>query len=173
MLHDADALPAKFVWLPEVLKTAGGYSTHMVGKHHMGYFSPKYLPTWHGFDTYFGYMGGAETYYNHTVAIKGCTVNGTGGGARVAAAGGEVAYARNVRGHVKDILDLMNCTGDGGGDGGGNFRAACEESPISTTQRFRFVKKSPLLLLGLQCRPSVRRLFPAVSSRCSAGYLSF
>lgn len=40
------------VTIPEVLKTAG-YATGMVGKWHLGHL-PQYLPTEHGFESYFG-----------------------------------------------------------------------------------------------------------------------
>ena len=40
VLHDKDALPTKFPWLAQDLVSAG-YETHMVGKHHMGFFAPR------------------------------------------------------------------------------------------------------------------------------------
>jgi len=45
-------LPAREVTLPEALKQAD-YATGMVGKWHLGHL-PQYLPTQHGFDTYWG-----------------------------------------------------------------------------------------------------------------------
>lgn len=45
-------LPASERTIPELLKTRG-YSTGMVGKWHLGHL-PRYLPTRHGFDSYFG-----------------------------------------------------------------------------------------------------------------------
>jgi len=40
----------------------GGYNTHMLGKWHLGYFSPKFLPTARGFESWTGYANG-ENYY--------------------------------------------------------------------------------------------------------------
>ncbi|XP_070378573.1 arylsulfatase B-like isoform X2 [Dermacentor albipictus] len=60
------AVPLTFEFLPQWLKRQG-YSTHMVGKWHLGYKSLEYTPTWRGFDSFFGYYNGHEFYYNHTV----------------------------------------------------------------------------------------------------------
>src|SRR5215213_3573123 len=48
----AGGLPASEVTLDEALK-AKGYATACVGKWHLGH-RPEYLPTRHGFDSYFG-----------------------------------------------------------------------------------------------------------------------
>lgn len=60
------ALSLRFELLPQWLKRLG-YSTHMVGKWHLGYKSLKHTPTWRGFDTFFGYYNGDIFYYNHTI----------------------------------------------------------------------------------------------------------
>ncbi|GAB6019685.1 Arylsulfatase, variant 2 [Chamberlinius hualienensis] len=57
-------LPTHFSSLPEELKILG-YSTHMVGKWHLGYCNWNYTPTYRGFDTFLGYYTGDETYFSH------------------------------------------------------------------------------------------------------------
>ena len=52
--------------LPAKLKQAG-YSTHMVGKWHEGYFDPAFLPVNRGFDTSSGFLGGAEDHMNQSI----------------------------------------------------------------------------------------------------------
>ena len=54
-------MPLDEVTLAEVLSDSG-YKTHMLGKWHIGYFSPLFLPTARGFDSWIGYANG-ENYY--------------------------------------------------------------------------------------------------------------
>jgi arylsulfatase A-like enzyme len=49
--------------LPRYLKNAG-YATGLVGKWHLG-FRPEFHPNKHGFDEFFGFLGGAVDYYSH------------------------------------------------------------------------------------------------------------
>ena len=48
--------------LSEELKSLG-YSTHMIGKWHLGFCSLKYTPTKRGFDSFVGTYGGIDSYY--------------------------------------------------------------------------------------------------------------
>ena len=59
-----NAVPTEYTMLPVHLK-ALGYETAAVGKWHLGMFAPDVLPTGRGFDSFFGYYGGAEDYLKH------------------------------------------------------------------------------------------------------------
>ena len=63
-------MPLDDVLLPEVLKNCG-YSNHIVGKWHLGFYLPEMLPENRGFDTHYGYLCGAEDHYTHSVDIMG------------------------------------------------------------------------------------------------------
>ena len=56
-------LPARQVVLPSALKPAG-YVSGVFGKWHLGY-EPQFNPMEHGWDDFFGYMGGNVHYFNH------------------------------------------------------------------------------------------------------------
>ena len=57
--------------LPAKLKEAG-YSTHIVGKWHEGYYQPKFLPIHRGFDTSSGFLSGAS---DHMTEKRDCAVD--------------------------------------------------------------------------------------------------
>jgi N-acetylgalactosamine-6-sulfatase len=57
-------LPAEETSLAQMLKGAG-YATAITGKWHLGY-EPKFHPHRHGFDYFFGPLGGAVDYFRHT-----------------------------------------------------------------------------------------------------------
>ena len=56
-------LPAKQTVMPGALKDAG-YVAGTFGKWHLGY-EPHFNPLEHGWDEFFGYMGGNVHYFNH------------------------------------------------------------------------------------------------------------
>jgi arylsulfatase A len=63
-LGNADTgLPATEPTLPRYLQNAG-YVTGLIGKWHLG-FRPEFRPNRHGFDEFFGFLGGAVDYYGH------------------------------------------------------------------------------------------------------------
>ncbi|XP_066950764.1 uncharacterized protein [Macrobrachium rosenbergii] len=66
---DPQGLPLSNKLLPKLLKKYG-YTTHIIGKWHLGFCSWQYTPTKRGFDTFYGFYGGAEDYYTHQRSEK-------------------------------------------------------------------------------------------------------
>ncbi len=60
--HDL-GLPAEQTVLPHLL-TPQGYRSAVYGKWHLGY-EPKFNPKLHGWNAFFGYLGGNVHYFNH------------------------------------------------------------------------------------------------------------
>lgn len=60
--HDL-GLPSDQTVIPKALKEAG-YACGIFGKWHLGY-EPKFNPLEHGWDEFFGYLGGNVHYFNH------------------------------------------------------------------------------------------------------------
>ncbi|XP_077981392.1 arylsulfatase B-like [Glandiceps talaboti] len=58
-------LPTNFTILSEALK-ALGYTTHMIGKWHLGMCKEEFLPLNRGFDSFYGYWNNYIEYYTHT-----------------------------------------------------------------------------------------------------------
>ncbi|XP_011689844.1 PREDICTED: arylsulfatase B-like isoform X1 [Wasmannia auropunctata] len=59
-------IPLNHTLLPEYLRRLG-YTTHLIGKWHVGYHTRNFGPTRRGFDTFFGYFTGFIQYFNHTL----------------------------------------------------------------------------------------------------------
>lgn len=53
-------------FISEVLKRQG-YRTHAVGKWHLGQHAWEFTPTYRGYETFLGFLGGGEAYFTHTV----------------------------------------------------------------------------------------------------------
>merc|ERR1719474_131489 len=62
-------LSVKLTTLPQQLQRLG-YTTHMVGKWHLGYCSVDYTPTRRGFDTFLGFYLGSQEYFTHSRDYK-------------------------------------------------------------------------------------------------------
>ncbi|CAG2205765.1 ARSB [Mytilus edulis] len=68
-----NGLPLQDPTLADKLREAG-YSTHAVGKWHLGFFKEEYLPTHRGFDTFFGILNGKADHYQYNDTAMG--ING-------------------------------------------------------------------------------------------------
>ena len=64
--NDGQRVPESVVMLPQVMKAAG-YSTHHIGKWHLGMLRTWQHPTSRGFDTSVGFMNGGEDYVTQRV----------------------------------------------------------------------------------------------------------
>jgi len=73
---EARGLPTDEVLLPEELRRLG-YSTHAIGKWHLGFSRTNYTPLARGFDSHYGFWNGYQDYYTHTVQAS---VRRAGGG---------------------------------------------------------------------------------------------
>eukprot|EP00041_Stephanoeca_diplocostata_P012429 m.208122 g.208122 ORF g.208122 m.208122 type:complete len:451 (+) comp18957_c1_seq5:103-1455(+) len=45
-----------------------GYTSHAIGKWHLGFFKTPYTPTFRGFSSFYGYYEGSEDYFQHTTS---------------------------------------------------------------------------------------------------------
>lgn len=57
-------MPLDDVTLAEKLRETD-YSTHIIGKWHLGFFKKAYLPNNRGFDNFFGFYNGHSDYFTH------------------------------------------------------------------------------------------------------------
>ncbi|XP_076457349.1 arylsulfatase J-like [Babylonia areolata] len=74
------SMPLNVRTFPQDLQDLG-YSTHMVGKWHLGFCRPEMTPTYRGFDTFYGMYSGKADYYTHISKWDGYDLqNNTGQG---------------------------------------------------------------------------------------------
>lgn len=60
----AEGLNLNETMMPEHMNSAG-YTSHIVGKWHLGFTSWEHTPTWRGFSSFYGFYGCAQDYYWH------------------------------------------------------------------------------------------------------------
>jgi arylsulfatase A-like enzyme len=60
-----NGLPRNETTLPRLLQDRG-YVTYGVGKWHLGHWRRDLIPTWRGFDRWYGFLEGAQDHFNHT-----------------------------------------------------------------------------------------------------------
>lgn len=60
-------LNTSFSILPEYLKICCNYSSHIIGKWHLGLSNVSYLPTSRGFESHFGFWLGVQDHFRHRI----------------------------------------------------------------------------------------------------------
>eukprot|EP00730_Choanoeca_flexa_P004719 TRINITY_DN11782_c0_g1_i1.p1 TRINITY_DN11782_c0_g1~~TRINITY_DN11782_c0_g1_i1.p1 ORF type:complete len:519 (+),score=67.23 TRINITY_DN11782_c0_g1_i1:149-1558(+) len=66
----------RMTMLPAKLKHAANYSTHQIGKWHLGLAKQEYTPHGRGFDTSLGYLAGSEDHYTQRRGGKAIKASG-------------------------------------------------------------------------------------------------
>eukprot|EP01006_Ploeotia_vitrea_P022980 TRINITY_DN55428_c0_g1_i1.p1 TRINITY_DN55428_c0_g1~~TRINITY_DN55428_c0_g1_i1.p1 ORF type:complete len:663 (-),score=76.31 TRINITY_DN55428_c0_g1_i1:895-2883(-) len=61
------SLPLQELTMAQMLKRSG-YSTHLIGKWHLGHHCWEATPTFRGFDSFYGFYLGISDYYTHSLA---------------------------------------------------------------------------------------------------------
>ncbi|XP_066985389.1 arylsulfatase B-like isoform X2 [Macrobrachium rosenbergii] len=107
-------VPLRAQMLPRFLKKAG-YTTHAIGKWHLGFCSWDYTPLKRGFDTFYGYYTGSEDYYSHKRAASRTGKKKKKKGKKRRGKDDyddddEEERERRFRGGSKEYLDLRNNT---------------------------------------------------------------
>lgn len=72
--HEPWGLPLSEKIMPQYFKDAG-YSTHIIGKWHLGFFKESYTPYHRGYDSFFGYLGPHIDYWDYTMTISNFNIS--------------------------------------------------------------------------------------------------
>lgn len=92
-------LPLEMTLLPGKLRQATGpagpFSTHFIGKGHLGYQTTDHLPVRRGFDTHLGYLAGDQNYA-HGLQARHCLTSLSGVNPTFLAAS---SWLRMINGH--------------------------------------------------------------------------
>lgn len=72
-------IPVNVPLMPQYFKDAG-YTTHAIGKWHLGHCHQNYTPTYRGFDSFYGFYLGSqvrqmEASQNDVQGVKGVCLN--------------------------------------------------------------------------------------------------
>eukprot|EP00966_Prymnesium_polylepis_P031864 741351-Prymnesium_polylepis.1 len=75
-----NGVPLNFKLLPELLRDHAGYTTHLIGKWHLGHVTRAYTPTYRGYKSFLGYYDAmTEDYWAHTHSTGVGTPGGCAG----------------------------------------------------------------------------------------------
>lgn len=58
--------------MADTLRAKAGYSTHQLGKWHLGLARHEFTPAGRGFDTSVGYLSGSEKHFSHLKGAEAC-----------------------------------------------------------------------------------------------------
>ena len=70
-LQSTSGLPLSDETLPQILLQRANYTTHAVGKWHVGHSMWEQTPTYRGFESFYGFYTGGEDYFTHSTGNGG------------------------------------------------------------------------------------------------------
>lgn len=108
-LTEIDGLNLGFTFLPQRLKEAG-YSTHFIGKWHLGFADNRFTPNHRGFDTSYGFFGGWEYHFSQIASkapICGSNVSIYDNWINTTASRIGLGSSNDIR-YTKQAVDIIN-----------------------------------------------------------------